>query len=201
MAEPRAHRRVWWDRLHADPRLALPSSRSPRGTFPRSATRRTTTTSRSSTRSSTSSLKTTGSGSGLSSWATLRSPRLPPPPPPPTPPPPPPSPALLPLLPLLSLLCLRLRLRLPVGRRPGLFTDWRDAAQLGSWRRMVAAVASRYVGRYGVAVVKRWRWEGWNALQDEPDHHCNTTWCTHVIHRTRLYGLYSSPLDMPEVQW
>ena len=72
MAEPRAHRRVWWDRIHADPRLALPSSRSPRGTSPRSATRRTTTTSRrSSTRSSTSSLKTTGSGSGLSSWATL----------------------------------------------------------------------------------------------------------------------------------
>ena len=73
----------------------------------------------------------------------------------------------------------------PSGTPPGLFTDWRDAAQLGSWRRVVAA-ASRCVGRYGVDVVKRWRWEGWNALQDEPDHHCNTTRCTHVIHRTRL---------------
>ena len=68
----------------------------------------------------------------------------------------------------------------PSGTLPGLFTDWRDAAQLGSWRRMVAAVASRYVGRYGVDVVKRWRWEGWNELQDEPDHHCNTTRCKHA---------------------
>ena len=68
----------------------------------------------------------------------------------------------------------------PSGTPPGLFTDWRDAAQLGSRRRMVAAVASRYVGRYGVDVVKRWRWEGWNELQDEPDHHCNTTRCVHM---------------------
>ena len=74
----------------------------------------------------------------------------------------------------------------PSGTLPGLFTDWRDAAQLGSWRRVVAAVASRYVGRYGVDVVKRWRWEGWDELQDEPDHHCNTTRCKHVIHRTSL---------------
>ena len=35
---------------------------------------------------------------------------------------------------------------------------------------MVKALASRYIGRYGAAVVALWRFETWN----EPDHGCNS---------------------------
>ena len=59
----------------------------------------------------------------------------------------------------------------PHPATPGLFTDWTDAAQLASWRTMVGAIAARYAGRYGLATVRRWRWETWN----EPDHQCNGT--------------------------
>ena len=59
----------------------------------------------------------------------------------------------------------------PYPQAPGLFTDWTDAAQLVSWRAMVGAIAARYVKRYGVEEVRRWRWEGWN----EPDHQCNAS--------------------------
>ena len=57
-----------------------------------------------------------------------------------------------------------------MGNPSGYFTDWGDVAQLVTWRRMVREIAERYVGRYGLDVVRRWRWEGWN----EPDHKCNS---------------------------
>eukprot|EP00940_MAST-03C_sp_MAST-3C-sp2_P002326 g2326.t1 len=56
-----------------------------------------------------------------------------------------------------------------MGNPGSLFTSFRDPEQIASWKRLVAFVVSRYVDRYGIETVRRWRWEGWN----EPDHVCN----------------------------
>ena len=45
--------------------------------------------------------------------------------------------------------------------RVGVYTSWKDAAQVEGWRAMVTALASRYIGRYGAAAVARWRFETW----------------------------------------
>jgi L-iduronidase len=52
---------------------------------------------------------------------------------------------------------------------PYLFTSWLDPLQISAWKRMVSAIAARYVGRYGLDTVRAWRWETWN----EPDHACS----------------------------
>jgi hypothetical protein len=39
----------------------------------------------------------------------------------------------------------------------GVFTSWKDAGQLKSWETMVGAIASRYVTKYGIDTVARWR--------------------------------------------
>ena len=55
--------------------------------------------------------------------------------------------------------------------RSGVYTSWQDPQQLAGWRDMVRAIASRYIARYGAAVVGLWRFETWN----EPDHGCSVT--------------------------
>eukprot|EP00038_Savillea_parva_P011472 m.197777 g.197777 ORF g.197777 m.197777 type:complete len:726 (+) comp20217_c0_seq1:47-2224(+) len=52
----------------------------------------------------------------------------------------------------------------------GVFTSWKDSEQVAAWQRMVTAICQRYVDKYGLDVVARWRWEAWN----EPDHACNS---------------------------
>jgi len=40
--------------------------------------------------------------------------------------------------------------------RTGVYTSWASAKQLVGWRDMVEALASRYIARYGAAVVELW---------------------------------------------
>ena len=59
--------------------------------------------------------------------------------------------------------------RLSPSSRIGVYTSWLDPQQLVGWRTMATAIAARYVARYGLASVRRWRFEAWN----EPDHNCS----------------------------
>jgi hypothetical protein len=55
-----------------------------------------------------------------------------------------------------------------MDRSDRLFTNFSDAAQIEGWRTLVATIAARYVARYGLDVVRKWRFESWN----EPDGEC-----------------------------
>jgi L-iduronidase len=52
----------------------------------------------------------------------------------------------------------------------GIFTDFSNADELRVWRDLAKAIATRYVGRYGIDVVGKWKFQMWN----EPDHRCNS---------------------------
>uniref|UniRef100_A0A8C8YPM1 Alpha-L-iduronidase n=1 Tax=Prolemur simus TaxID=1328070 RepID=A0A8C8YPM1_PROSS len=54
-----------------------------------------------------------------------------------------------------------------MGSPSGLFTDFEDKQQVFAWKDLVSLLASRYIGRYGLAHVSKWNFETWN----EPDHH------------------------------
>lgn len=44
-------------------------------------------------------------------------------------------------------------------RSDRLFTDFSQAEQIRAWKDLVHAVASRYIQRYGLATVRKWRFE------------------------------------------
>jgi hypothetical protein len=67
--------------------------------------------------------------------------------------------------------------RLSLTSEVGVFTSFKESAQLESWRTMVATLARRMVARYGGPVVRGWKFEAWN----EPDHICSSARC--VWHR------------------
>ncbi|PNF23475.1 hypothetical protein B7P43_G07722 [Cryptotermes secundus] len=52
-----------------------------------------------------------------------------------------------------------------MGNPSHLFSDFSNSTQAKMWRHLVREVASRYIGRYGLAAVAQWRFETWN----EPD--------------------------------
>lgn len=52
-----------------------------------------------------------------------------------------------------------------MGNPSHLFSDFSNSTQAKMWRHLVREVASRYIGRYGLAEVAQWRFETWN----EPD--------------------------------
>jgi hypothetical protein len=43
----------------------------------------------------------------------------------------------------------------------GVFTSFKDPAQIKAWEMMVNTIAQRYTKQFGVDTVARWRWEGW----------------------------------------
>ena len=44
-------------------------------------------------------------------------------------------------------------------RSDRLFTDFSQPEQISAWKDLVHAVASRYIQRYGLATVRKWRFE------------------------------------------
>ncbi|XP_028638242.1 alpha-L-iduronidase isoform X4 [Grammomys surdaster] len=54
-----------------------------------------------------------------------------------------------------------------MGSPSGYFTDFEDKQQVFEWMDLVALLARRYIGRYGLTHVSKWNFETWN----EPDHH------------------------------
>lgn len=54
-----------------------------------------------------------------------------------------------------------------MGSPSGRFTNFEDKQQVFEWRNLVALLARRYIGRYGLEHVSKWNFETWN----EPDHH------------------------------
>ena len=48
------------------------------------------------------------------------------------------------------------------------FTSFADKQQVEAFSELVETIASRYISRFGAAVVRRWRFESWN----EPDGQC-----------------------------
>ncbi|XP_017905371.1 PREDICTED: alpha-L-iduronidase isoform X3 [Capra hircus] len=54
-----------------------------------------------------------------------------------------------------------------MGSPSGRFTNFEDKQQVFEWRKLVALLARRYIGRYGLEHVSKWNFETWN----EPDHH------------------------------
>jgi hypothetical protein len=44
------------------------------------------------------------------------------------------------------------------NRTDRLFTDFSDHKQIIGWKELVHTVAARYIERYGVDVVRQWRW-------------------------------------------
>jgi len=53
-----------------------------------------------------------------------------------------------------------------MGSPSGRFTDFDNSTQLAEYANLVTEIASRYVQRYGLDYVSRWKFETWN----EPDH-------------------------------
>uniref|UniRef100_A0A8D0GXV6 Alpha-L-iduronidase n=1 Tax=Sphenodon punctatus TaxID=8508 RepID=A0A8D0GXV6_SPHPU len=54
-----------------------------------------------------------------------------------------------------------------MGSPSGYFSDFEDKEQVIRWKNLVALLAKRYIGRYGLEHVSKWNFETWN----EPDHH------------------------------
>lgn len=54
--------------------------------------------------------------------------------------------------------------------QPALFDSLKDPEQLAAWGSLVAALATRYIQRYGAENVRLWRFESWN----EPDGCCDS---------------------------
>ena len=53
-------------------------------------------------------------------------------------------------------------------RADRVFTSFKEHPQILGWRDLVAALGARYIGRFGAASVRRWRFESWN----EPEGQC-----------------------------
>ncbi|PSN39547.1 Alpha-L-iduronidase [Blattella germanica] len=52
-----------------------------------------------------------------------------------------------------------------MGNPSEYFSNFSDNRQVLKWRQMIQQIASRYIDRYGLPIISRWRFETWN----EPD--------------------------------
>eukprot|EP00041_Stephanoeca_diplocostata_P022921 m.554287 g.554287 ORF g.554287 m.554287 type:complete len:240 (+) comp22177_c0_seq1:980-1699(+) len=76
-------------------------------------------------------------------------------------------------------------------RSDRLFTDFTEHTQILAWNQLVHTVATRYIQRFGVDVVRTWRWESWN----EPDGECKRNLSAGIVCDLASFCAYF------DVQW
>jgi hypothetical protein len=56
------------------------------------------------------------------------------------------------------------------GTKTGVYTNFKEPAQISNWYTLVLGIVQRYADKYGLATIQKFRWEPWN----EPSHSCNS---------------------------
>jgi L-iduronidase len=54
------------------------------------------------------------------------------------------------------------------GSKTGVFTSFKEPAQIANWYTLVHTIAQRYADKHGLETIQKFRWEPWN----EPSHCC-----------------------------